>query len=291
MTPQKQIQIPLLQNVQLSPQVCTKLQALGLNLSPATAISNNLLCRSPNNLFATLLSRVKIDSYSYVMPKSVVRNTSIGKYCSIGHNVEIGIPQQNFSCLSASNVFTLNSDFKERIGSIKRLDPFARAQGDEVARITIGNDVWVGAGVYIQGGVNIGSGAIIGTGSYICNDVPPYAIVGGRDGGENSKGIIKRYRFSDEVISDLLDLKWWEFDLPRLMASLQDTSYRIPFEDPKAFIAFMRNADTAYWPRTNQQWHYIVPQNTSQVQVIPVGENFDMGHDYPAELLKDSSWN
>lgn len=155
MTPQKQIQIPLLQNVQLSPQVCTKLQALGLNLSPATAISNNLLCRSPNNLFATLLSRVKIDSYSYVMPKSVVRNTSIGKYCSIGHNVEIGIPQQDFSCLSASNVFTLNSDFKELTGSIKRLDPFARAQGDEVARITIGNDVWVGAGVYIQGGVNI----------------------------------------------------------------------------------------------------------------------------------------
>ena len=75
------------------------------------------------------------------------------------------------------------------------------------------------------------------------------------------------------------------------MASLQDTSYRIPFEDPKAFIAFMLNADTAYWPRTNQQWHYIVPQNTSQVQVIPVGENFDMGHDYPAELLKDSSWS
>lgn len=47
------------------------------------------------------------------------------------------------------------------------------------ARITIGDDVWIGSRVIILPGVTIGKGAIVGAGSVVTKDVPEYAIVGG----------------------------------------------------------------------------------------------------------------
>lgn len=71
----------------------------------------------------------------------------------------------------------------------------------------IGNDVWVGANVIIARGVKIGDGAIIGANSLVINDVPPYAIVGG------SPAKVLKYRFSEEIIQDLLALQWWNYPL------------------------------------------------------------------------------
>ena len=70
--------------------------------------------------------------------------------------------------------------------------------------VKIGNDVWVATDVTIQSGVTIGDGAVIASNSVITKDVPPYAIVGG-----NPAKIIK-YRFDEDVIKKLLDLKWWD---------------------------------------------------------------------------------
>lgn len=53
--------------------------------------------------------------------------------------------------------------------------------------------------------ISIGDGAIVGAGAIVTKDVPPYAIVVG-----NPARIIK-YRFSDEIISDLLEIKWWNW--------------------------------------------------------------------------------
>jgi len=55
-------------------------------------------------------------------------------------------------------------------------------------------------------GISIGDGACIANNSVVTKDVPPYAIVGG-----NPAKVIKQ-RFSDEVISQLLELRWWEMD-------------------------------------------------------------------------------
>lgn len=276
------VTIPLCQNLQLSPQVCAKLKSLGVILPPSTSISNNLLFRQPITFGGGChLSRVKIDAFSYAWNNTTIRNTSIGRYCSIAHNVEIGLKQQDFSCLSTSQTFTSNSYFQSYTGRINRLDPFAREHGDDSAHITIGHDVWIGTRVCITNGVTIGHGAVIGTGSFICNDVPPYAIVAGRDGGENSQGIIKRYRYSDEVISDLLELKWWDFDLPKLMHSVQDQPTVFPFNEVKNFISFMRDSDTSTWPQLPKQWLYLAPRDANNVQIYPVSEDFDMGHRYP----------
>lgn len=69
--------------------------------------------------------------------------------------------------------------------------------------ITIGNDCWVGQRAFIVGGVKIGDGAIVLAQSVVTKDVPPYAIVGG------SPAKIIKYRYDEDTIKFLLDIKWW----------------------------------------------------------------------------------
>jgi acetyltransferase-like isoleucine patch superfamily enzyme len=73
--------------------------------------------------------------------------------------------------------------------------------------VTIGNDVWIGADVTIMSGINIGDGAVIAANSHVVKDVEPYSIVGG-----NPAKLIKK-RFTDEQISKLLELKWWDMEI------------------------------------------------------------------------------
>ena len=70
-------------------------------------------------------------------------------------------------------------------------------------RVKVGNDVWIGTKVIVMGGVTIGDGAVIGAGSIVTKDVPPYAIVAG------VPAKIIRYRFSEEIVKELQNIKWW----------------------------------------------------------------------------------
>lgn len=63
--------------------------------------------------------------------------------------------------------------------NIDRTDIPMGDQGSRVAKVTIGNDVWIGMRSIIMPGVTIGNGAVIGAGAVVTKDVPDYAIVGG----------------------------------------------------------------------------------------------------------------
>jgi len=71
--------------------------------------------------------------------------------------------------------------------------------------VRIGNDVYIGYHVIILSGVTIGDGAVIGAGSVVAGDVPPYAIVAG------NPAHIVRYRFDEETITKLLEIRWWDW--------------------------------------------------------------------------------
>jgi virginiamycin A acetyltransferase len=56
-------------------------------------------------------------------------------------------------------------------------------------------------------GVTIGDGAVVGCHTVVTKDVEPYSIVAG------NPGRLIRYRFSEEVIEELLDIRWWDLPL------------------------------------------------------------------------------
>ena len=85
---------------------------------------------------------------------------------------------------------------------------------DNKGDIVIGNDVWIGFEAVILSGVTIGDGAIIGARAVVTKDVPPYTIVG----GVPARPI--RKRFSEEVISKLSELQWWNWSEERIRENI-----------------------------------------------------------------------
>lgn len=117
-------------------------------------------------------------------------NITIGKYCQIGADVAIHTTNHPISYMSTyinSNLFN---------GELKKLK--------QTNTVIIGNDVWIGHNVIIVGNVTVGDGAILAAGAVITKDILPFSIVG----GVPAKTIKKR--FSDSIIKEIEDLKWWD---------------------------------------------------------------------------------
>jgi len=140
--------------------------------------------------------KFSIGDYSYVAGNAEVICTTIGRFCSIADDVIIGSGIHTLNNVSTSPIFTESRNaLGEECTSLTNANPFKH--------VSIGNDVWVGSRAIIMGGVNVGNGAVIGAGAIVTKDVPPYAIVGG------VPAKIIRYRFSDDVIAKLEEIKWW----------------------------------------------------------------------------------
>ena len=80
----------------------------------------------------------------------------------------------------------------------------------------------IGRNVIVQDGITIGDGAIVGSGAIVTHDIPPYAIAVG------VPARVIKYRFSEDIISDLMKLKWW--NLP------DEEIVKLPFNDINACI-------------------------------------------------------
>jgi len=135
----------------------------------------------------------------------------IGKYCSIACGAKFMFTSGNHKKESLSTYpFPL---FFEEWG-LDRAD--ITDAWDNNGDTVIGNDVWIGYEAVIMQGVHIGDGAIIGTRAVVTRDVPPYTIVGGIPAKEIRK------RFSQDVITQLLKLQWWNWDDKTVQERLPD---------------------------------------------------------------------
>lgn len=134
----------------------------------------------------------------------------IGKFCSIACNSKFLMTSGNHTMKSQST-YTFPIFYEEWGLDVCHITDAWDNKGD----IVIGNDVWIGYDSIIMSGVHIGDGAIIGTRAVVTNDVPPYSIVGGIPAK-----VIKK-RFSDDTISKLLEIKWWNWTSKKIQSNIE----------------------------------------------------------------------
>jgi len=133
----------------------------------------------------------------------------IGKFCSIACKAKFLMTSGNHSMKSLST-YTFPIFYEEWDETLNVKDAW-----DNKGDIIIGNDVWIGYDAIIMSGVKIGDGAIIGTRALVTKDVAPYTIVG----GVPAKPIKKR--FDNDIISKLLDIKWWDWTAEKIQANIK----------------------------------------------------------------------
>lgn len=105
-----------------------------------------------------------------------------GKDISIGNNSGLGLNCHVRGPLVIGDNVMMGPDVRIITNNhcTERTDIPMCQQGDmPSAKVTIGNDVWIGTRVIILPGVTIGDGAIIAAGAVVSKDVPEYAVVGG----------------------------------------------------------------------------------------------------------------
>lgn len=125
------------------------------------------------------------DYNAIIKDTNIPPDIDIGRYCSIGKNLQFVMNHHDYKHTSTHPLFS---------------------SGFSRGHIKIGHDVWIGLNVTLMDNIRIGHGAVVGACAVVTKDVPPYAIVVG-----NPAKIVK-YRFSPEIIERFLRSEWWNYD-------------------------------------------------------------------------------
>jgi len=194
-------------------------------IHPSAKVSRNSSLETPVGIGkGSTLKQASVGRYSYLAYDIRIHDASLGRYCSIGPEVIIGglgkHPTDHYS--TSPLTYSPTHSLSQRMGHSKTDLGF-----EETAPVSIGHDVWIGARSIIMDGVTIGHGAIIGANTVVAKDIPPYAIFYG------SPPKTHRFRFTDEVITQLLAAEWWnhapeEIDDERLLAIIQERTNQTP---------------------------------------------------------------
>jgi len=170
-----------------------------------SAIKNSIIHPTSKVESGCNIVNVQMDRYSFCGYDCEITNCEIGSFCSIANNVIIGGGMHPMDWISMSPVFYEGRD------SVKK--KFYEHKREATKMTIIEHDVWIGEGAIIKQGVTIGTGAVIGMGSVVTRNVEPFCVVAG------TPARFIRKRFSDDVITRILESQWWhlpEFKLKEL---------------------------------------------------------------------------
>lgn len=182
--------IRLFRNVVLRDSTCGE----GVSIGDDTTVERSTLGKNVAINRRSYINDCNIGNYSYSGINTTMNFTRLGKFCSLARNVDIGGFDHDYHKFTTMPMFRftqMNSGVKPK----PEYDSYCE----------IGNDVWIAAGAQVLHKVNIGDGAVIGGGAVVTRDVPPYAIVAG------VPARIIKFRFPEEIISELLEIKWWDW--------------------------------------------------------------------------------
>jgi acetyltransferase-like isoleucine patch superfamily enzyme len=181
---------------------------LNINYGKDVFIGFSVICEG-NNFFerkSTIMGS-HIGFASYLGAGTSIQNTKIGRYTSIGPNVNCVFGKHPTHTFVSTHPAFFSNRGQSGFSFVEeqKFEEFEKPRDTEGKySILIGNDVWIGANVTILDGVSIGDGAIVASNALVIKDIEPYTIVGGIP----AKAIKKR--FSENEIEFLLGFKWWE---------------------------------------------------------------------------------
>ena len=125
----------------------------------------------------------------------------IGKFCSIGGNVQIYLGGNHHNDWLTTYPFNAMPQLKGAWGDID--GGIAASKGD----VIIGNDVWIANNVTIMSGVTIGDGVTIANGAEVTKDIPSYCLAG---------GVPARTLKWKTAANGTAKLKWWDWPIEKL---------------------------------------------------------------------------
>jgi acetyltransferase-like isoleucine patch superfamily enzyme len=155
-------------------------------------------------------------SYGNIIRRGVHNSITVGKYCSLAAGLVID------GGFSHNTKFISTYPFNVNFNQCSYLTGHPTWKGD----VIIGNDVWIGEDCLIMSGVTIGDGSVIGARSIVTKDIDPYSI----NVGSPSRKV--KQRFSDNQISDLLKIKWWDWEEDKII----ENAHLLMSEDIDLFI-------------------------------------------------------
>lgn len=168
---------------------------------------------------------VIIGDFSYIngnfMDTFIESNTQIGKFCSLGPGVMVGMGNHPIELCSTHPI--LFDDYYKKQLQWKEVVLKYKGLADTEKITRIGHDVWIGARANIKRGITIGNGAVIASDAIVTKDVPPYAIVAG------CPAKILRYRFEEndrEFLTKNDDYCFWNWS-EEVLRNNFDSMYQI----------------------------------------------------------------
>lgn len=180
-------------------------------IHPTAKIRDLRIGRCCEVLEDTSLDAAELGDFSYLGPRCIVGDATIGKFCAIAAEVRIGAPNHPMDRPSMHR-FTYCPEYYSA-DAVRDHAFFDRRKED---RAIIGNDVWIGHGVIVLPGVKVGDGAVLAAGAVITKDVQPYTIVGGIP----AKFI--RERFTRSIAERLASIAWWDWPFETIIERLAD---------------------------------------------------------------------
>ncbi|MEP1201238.1 CatB-related O-acetyltransferase [Tateyamaria sp.] len=176
---------------------------------------------------SVLSGEISIGNHTTINSKTRVisgdAGVSIGNFCSIAPDCYIQAYNHNIRCLSTFNM--QKNIFSQPDGINKSREGSNSRDSVSKGKVVIGSDVWIGTKSIVLSGASIGDGVVIGANSLVNKSIPPYAIVGG------SPAKILGFRFDEEIVDQLLHIRWWDWPLEKIMDSQECFSH--PFDASK----------------------------------------------------------
>ncbi|WP_081277550.1 CatB-related O-acetyltransferase [Bifidobacterium pseudolongum] len=143
------------------------------------------------------LNKVQVGQYTYgslhvVSYGSSNESLTIGDFCSIADDVVFLLGGGH--SLDTFSTYPFEEKFEGRISAASK------------GPIVVKDDVWIGFRATILSGVTLGQGCVVGAGAVVCNDIPPYAVVGG------IPAKVLKYRFDEKIRNDLMSIDYDKMD-------------------------------------------------------------------------------